>query len=83
MTRPSRAVFSMVGVVVYAGILDKVVGAHLHGHPRPQVARDLGVLPLGRLVVADVVLAVATLVGLALFVVPGVVVFTSGRSSDR
>ena len=33
-------------------------------------------LPLGRLVAADVVLAVATLVGLALFVVPGVVIFT-------
>ena len=34
------------------------------------------VLPLGRLVAADVVLAVATLAGLALFVVPGVVIFT-------
>ena len=33
-------------------------------------------LPLGRLVAADVVLALGTLAGLALFVVPGVVIFT-------
>ena len=31
----------MVGVVVYAGILDKVVGAHLHGHPDLKRSRDL------------------------------------------
>ena len=72
----ASAVFSMVGVVVYAGILDKVVGAHLHGHPDLRLPEIWRVLPLGRLVAADVVLAVATLVGLALFVLPGVVVFT-------
>jgi hypothetical protein len=66
----------MVGVVVYAGILDKVVGAHLHGHPNLTLKQIWHVLPLGRLVGADVVLALATLVGLALFVVPGVIVFT-------
>ncbi|HEX5586358.1 MAG TPA: hypothetical protein VFZ17_03545 [Acidimicrobiia bacterium] len=72
----ASAVFSMVGVVVYAGILDKVVGAHLHGHPDLSIGEIWRVLPLGRLVVADVVLALATLAGLALFVVPGVVLFT-------
>ena len=72
----ASAVFSMVGVVLYAGILDKVVGAHLHGHPDLGLREIWRVLPLGRLVAADVVLAVATLVGLALFVVPGVVIFT-------
>jgi hypothetical protein len=76
ITSAASAVFSMVGVVVYAGILDKVVGAHLHGHPDLNVPEIWRVLPLGRLVKADVVLAVATLVGLALFVVPGVVIFT-------
>ena len=30
ITSAASAVFAMVGVVVYAGILDKVVGAHLH-----------------------------------------------------
>jgi hypothetical protein len=76
ITSAASAVFSMVGVVVYAGILDKVVGAHLHGHPDLDVPEIWRVLPLGRLVAADVVLAVATLVGLALFVVPGVIIFT-------
>ena len=69
-------VVAMVGVVIYAGLLDKVVGAHLHGHPDLTVREIAWVLPLRRLVVADVVLAFATLVGLALFVVPGIVIFT-------
>ncbi len=72
----ASAVFSMVGVVVYAGILDKVVGAHLHGHPDLSLGEIWRVLPLGRLVGADVVLAFATFAGLALFVLPGVICFT-------
>ncbi len=72
----ASAVFATVGVVVYAGILDKVVGAHIHGHPDLRVSQMWSVLPLRRLVAADVVLVVATLVGLALFVVPGVIIFT-------
>jgi len=70
------AVVAMVGVVIYAGILDKVVGAHLHGHPDLTLREIAQVLPLRRLVTADVVLAFATLVGVALFVVPGIVIFT-------
>jgi hypothetical protein len=69
-------VFTMAGVVVYAGILDKVVGAHLHGHPDLTLREITRVLPLHRLIGADVVLAVATVIGLALFVVPGVIIFT-------
>src|SRR4051794_2195921 len=76
ITSAASAVFSMVGVVVYAGILDKVVGAHLHGHPDLGVGDIWRVLPFRRLVAADVVLALATLAGLALFVVPGVLIFT-------
>lgn len=72
----ASAVFSMVGVVLYAGILDKVVGAHLHGHPDLTLREIRRSLPLARLVGADVVLALATLAGVALLVVPGVVVFT-------
>ena len=68
----AAAVFVMAGVVVYAGILDKVVGAHLHGHPDLSIREVWSVLPLGRLGAADVLLALATLVGLALFVIPGV-----------
>ena len=76
ITSTAAAVFAMGGVVVYAGILDQVVGAHLHGHPDLSLGEVWSVLPLGRLCVADVLLAIATLVGLALFVLPGVVIFT-------
>ncbi len=72
----AAAVFAMVGVVVYAGILDRVVGAHLHGHSDRRLGEIWRDLPLGRLVGADVLLALATLAGLLLFVIPGVIVFT-------
>jgi hypothetical protein len=76
VTSVVAGVFAMVGVVIYAGILDKVVGAHLHGHPDLSLKEIWHVLPLGRLVRADVVLALGTMAGLALFVVPGIVLFT-------
>jgi hypothetical protein len=69
-------VLAMAGVVVYAGVLDKVVGAHLHGHPDLSLREIWRVLPLGRLIAADVVLAAVTLAGLSLFVIPGVAIFT-------
>src|SRR6187551_1685345 len=50
----AAAVFTMAGVVVYAGILDKVVGAHLHGHPDLSLRQIWRVLPLARLGIADV-----------------------------
>jgi hypothetical protein len=76
VTSLASGVIAMAGVVIYAGILDKVVGAHLHGHPDLTIREITRVLPIRRLIGADVVLAVATVVGLALFVVPGVVIFT-------
>jgi hypothetical protein len=76
LTSLAAGVLSMAGVVIYAGILDKVVGAHIHGHPDLTVREIRRVLPVHRLVAADVVLAVATVIGMALFVLPGVFVFT-------
>jgi hypothetical protein len=76
ITSSISGVFAMGGVVVYAGMLDKVVGAHLHGHPDLSVREIWNALPLRRLIAADVLLAVATLIGLALLVVPGVILFT-------
>jgi hypothetical protein len=70
------AVLGMVGIVFYAGALDKVVDANMHGHPEPTIREIWHALPLRRLAVADVLLALMTLAGLALGVVPGVVVFT-------
>jgi hypothetical protein len=69
-------VMAMAGVVLYAGILDRVVGAHLHGHPDAPIPEIVRQLPLGRLVVADLLLAIAMLAGSALGVIPGVLLFT-------
>jgi len=68
--------FSTAGLVLYAAMLDAVVGHHLHGHERAHVWRVLRRLPWARLLAADVILVAATTVGAALFVVPGVIVFT-------
>ena len=76
ITSAAAAALAMAGVVVYAGFLDKVVGAHVHGHPDVPLRRILKVLPVRRLLVADVALAAATLVGIALGLVPGVLAFT-------
>jgi hypothetical protein len=76
ITSVIAAAFAMGGVVVYAGVLDKVVGAYLHGHADLTLRQIVRVLPLRRLILADFVLAIATVVGLALLVIPGVVIFT-------
>jgi hypothetical protein len=72
----AAAVFAMAGVVIYAGVLDKVVGTHVQGEPDLSVTEIVHVLPIRRLIAADQLLAIATLAGLALFVVPGVIIFT-------
>jgi hypothetical protein len=68
--------FSTAGLVLYAGMLDRIVGHHLHGHERPTVRGALRTLPWGRLLAADVILVAATTIGAALFIVPGLIVFT-------
>jgi len=76
ITSAAAAVFGTVGVVIYAGVLDKVVGAHLHGHPDLTIPEIWKVLPLRRLIVADVIFAVATLAAFTLLAIPGIVLFT-------
>jgi hypothetical protein len=76
ITSMVTAVLAATGIVVYAGLLDKLVGAHLHGHEDLPLRQAWRVLPLGRLLAADVALAAAIVVGLTLFVVPGVFLFT-------
>jgi hypothetical protein len=67
---------SMAGIVLYAGMLDRIVGHHLHGHERPTIRGALRTLPWVRLLAADAILVGATTIGTALFVVPGLIVFT-------
>jgi len=76
ITSAAAAVFGTVGVVIYAGVLDKVVGAHLHGHPDLTIPEIWKALPLRRLIVADVVFAVVTLAAFTAFAIPGLVLFT-------
>ena len=67
---------SMAGIVLYAGMLDRIVGHHLHGHEHATVRGALRTLPWTRLLVADAILVAATTIGTALFIVPGLIVFT-------
>jgi len=65
-----------LGEVVYAGFLDMAVGdSWFRGedHGVGHVLRDLPWIPL---IIVDVVVVTAAVVGLALFVVPGVIVYT-------
>jgi hypothetical protein len=69
-------VLKLLGPVAYAGYLDEAVGhGYFHGSKRSfgDVIRSL---PLGRLLVADVMLVVAVTFGLALLVVPGIIIAT-------
>ena len=66
----------LFGPVVYAGYLDEAVG-HEYFHGRHVRFRDvLRSLPWVRLVIADVVLIVGTVIGLSLFIVPGLIWLT-------
>ena len=65
-----------LGEVVYAGFLDMAVGdSWFRGEDRgiAQVMRELPWVPL---IIVDFVVVTAAVVGLALFVIPGVIVYT-------
>lgn len=64
------------GSAFFAGLLDHVVGEHQHGHERHPIGHILRTLPYGRLIAANFLLSVITTIGLALFVIPGLIVFT-------
>jgi hypothetical protein len=66
---------STIGDVVYPGVLERLIGDARHGRDRP-VREVLRSIPYGRLLLADVVVSLAILFGLALFVVPGLAAFT-------
>ena len=66
----------LAGPVVYAGYLDEAVGhEYFKGH-RVRFGTVLRTLPWGRLVVADLVLILGATIGLALFIVPGLIWMT-------
>jgi hypothetical protein len=64
---------STLGFVLYAGLLDELVGARIRGRRMPSISAALRGLPLGRLVVADLIVATVLAVTSAFAVVPGLV----------
>lgn len=66
----------LLGGTFYAGLLDRVVGAHQHGHEYRSVWHVLRTLPYRQLIAADLLVSVAVLAGLGLFVLPGIILFT-------
>lgn len=67
---------ALLGEQFYAGVAEEAAGERRSGHaPRP-LRRLAAELPYGRLLVADVVIAVGTVVGLLLLIVPGLLFFT-------
>ena len=69
-------VLKLLGPVAYAGYLDEAVG-HGYFHGSQRTFRDvIRSLPLLRLLAADIILVVAVTAGLALLIVPGLVIAT-------
>jgi hypothetical protein len=66
----------LMGPVVYAGYLDEAVGHEYFGGQRVHFRSVLKTLPWVRLVVADFILIIGAAVGLALFVIPGLMWMT-------
>ena len=73
LTVAGLAVF---GTEFFAGLMDRVAGQEERGHAREPLGRILRTLPYGRLIAADLILAVLTVVfSIALFI-PGIIFFT-------
>ena len=73
LTVAGLAVF---GTEFFAGLMDRVAGQEERGHPREPLGHILRTLPYGRLILADVLLALLTLVFSIALLIPGIIFFT-------
>ncbi|HEY1332371.1 MAG TPA: hypothetical protein VGH10_12990, partial [Actinomycetota bacterium] len=64
---------ALLGLVVLGGVMDELVGATIRGTEQPSIASAARSLPLGRLVAADLVVAVLIGLAAALGALPGLV----------
>jgi putative heme transporter len=64
------------GSALFAGGLERTIGAHRYGGERHGTLALLRGLPIGRLVLADLALGAVVFVGYAAFVLPGILAFT-------
>lgn len=62
------------GSIFLSGVLDKTVGEHQHGHRQISLPEVFRTLPYLTLFLADIMVVVARAAGLALFVIPGLIV---------
>lgn len=70
------AVYGSLSHHFLAGLLERVVASERRGHHRPGLRDVLLDLPWRRLIIADLLLTTMVVAGLALLVVPGLVVLT-------
>jgi len=67
---------SILGTVLLSGFVTGLVGATEHGRERRTLAETVRSLPWKRLVVADILVTIAVIIGLVLFVLPGLAALT-------
>jgi hypothetical protein len=73
--------FTMAGLAVFgteffAGLMDRVAGQEERGHPRQPLRQILRRLPYGRLIAADLLLALGTALFTFALILPGIIFFT-------
>jgi hypothetical protein len=64
------------GEALYAGLIAAGVQQWLHGRELRDIPHALREIKVGRLIVLDVLIVIGTIVGLILFIVPGIVFYT-------
>jgi hypothetical protein len=69
-------VVNLFGQAVYAGLTAAAVIDWRAGRPLPHLSALLRAMPLGRLVVLDLVITVLTAIGFVLLIIPGLIVLT-------
>jgi hypothetical protein len=70
------AALGTFGGTFLAGVLDKLVGSHLHGHPFEGLGHIFRTLPWARLLIADFLVSLVVAASAAFFVLPGLVAYT-------
>lgn len=66
----------LFGPVVYAGYLEEAVGSEYFRGEQHRFRDVLAKLPWLRLITADIILVVGATIGLAMFVIPGIIFFS-------
>ena len=75
-TELAAAGVSLLGTVLLAGIICRLVGATEHGMQRPNLLAVARSMPWRRLITADLLVAAIVVIGLGLLILPGLVAVT-------